>query len=140
CTLIHYLIEHLTLFSDTCGGQNKNIQVSALLLHIVKNHPSLQIIEQKFMESGHFYMECQKKCGDFSVHEYENVFKMARMDNNGNKKSFYNTREVNYNEFLDLKKVAQYAIVNKKEDQKGQTVNWLKVKYFKYEKQIPNIL
>ncbi|CAG9841030.1 unnamed protein product [Diabrotica balteata] len=65
---------------------------------------------------------------------------MARMGNNGNRKSSYNTREVNYNEFLDLKKLAQYTIVNKKEDQKGQTVNWLKVKCFKYEKQFPSIL
>lgn len=50
-------ITHLTIFSDTCGGQIRKIQISALLLHLLKNHNSLKIIEQKFLESGHSFME-----------------------------------------------------------------------------------
>ena len=50
-------VKHLSLFSDTCGGQNRNIQVASLFLNLVQV-TELSIIEQKFLESGHLYMEC----------------------------------------------------------------------------------
>lgn len=44
------------MYSDTCGGQNRNQFVAAALLYSVKNLP-IDFIEQKFLESGHTYME-----------------------------------------------------------------------------------
>jgi len=51
-------IEELSMFCDTCGGQNRNQNVTALLQHAVKTIDHLHIIEQKFLEKGHSYMEC----------------------------------------------------------------------------------
>ncbi|XP_072399595.1 uncharacterized protein [Diabrotica undecimpunctata] len=142
-------VMHLTIFSDTCGGQNRNIQVAAVLLHTVQCHPTLDVIEQKFMESGHSYMEvdsmhssietAKHKIDIFSVHEYENIFRMARKNRKGDK-SAYKTREIEHNEFLDLKKLAQMMIINKNKDFEGNTVNWLNVKCFRYQKQLPNVI
>ncbi|CAG9773465.1 unnamed protein product [Ceutorhynchus assimilis] len=114
-------VKHLTVFSDTCGGENRNVQISAFLLYTVKNHPTLGVIEQKFMESDHSYMdvdsmhsaieEAKQNLEIFSIHEYENVFKM---------------------------KLVLQTVFNKKIDKEGKSVNWLEVKAFKYDKQYPN--
>lgn len=74
-----------------------------------------------------------------SVHEYENVFKMARSTKKSNKMA-HRTREVFYNELLDLKRLVKTTVFNRKRDDKGNTVNWLKVKSFRYEKQMPDII
>lgn len=139
---------HQTIFSDTCGGQNRNIQMSAMLLHTVNNNQALKIIDQKYMGSGHSFMEVdsmhsaiessKKNVDIFSVHEYENVFKMARSGRK-NHKSGYHTREVFFSEFLDLKKLVQNTVTNKNSNE-GDTVNWLKIKSFRYEKGKLNII
>ncbi|CAK1598425.1 unnamed protein product [Parnassius mnemosyne] len=50
-------VTEVSMFSDTCGGQNRNKNVAAILLWAVQKIPNLNIIEQKFLESGHSYME-----------------------------------------------------------------------------------
>lgn len=133
-------VNHITIFSDTCGGQNRNVQIMALYLHIVRTHPTINVIEQKFMESGHSYMEvdsmhssiekAQKNVNVYSIHDWENIFKLARTN-----KSPYITKEMYYTDVVDLKTVSQHTISNKKIDVDGDTVNWLKVKAFRYEKE-----
>lgn len=73
------------------------------------------------------------------MHEYENIFKIARIGKK-REKSPYQTRELLFNDFLDLKKLVQCTVTNRKKDEKGNTVNWLKVKCFKYDKQLPNTI
>ena len=51
-------VKHVILYSDCCSGQNRNQYLAAGLHHTVKTSPSLQILEQKFLESGHTQMEC----------------------------------------------------------------------------------
>nr|CAH7719604.1 unnamed protein product [Callosobruchus chinensis] len=48
--------KEITLYSDTCGGQNRNQNVAALCLFLVQT-TRLTVIEHKFLESGHSYME-----------------------------------------------------------------------------------
>ena len=49
--------KHVVLYSDTCGGQNRNAGFSAMSLHAVNTLP-ISIIDHIFMESGHSKMEC----------------------------------------------------------------------------------
>ena len=51
-------ISEISMFSDTCGGQNRNQNVCAILLHAVRTIDHIDVIEQKFLEKGHSYMEC----------------------------------------------------------------------------------
>jgi len=46
------------MFSDTCGGQNRNQNIAAVLLYAVQSIDHINVIEQKFLEKGHTYMEC----------------------------------------------------------------------------------
>jgi len=63
CVAKHlYTIElptkHVTLYSDTCGGQNKNSHMVAMFMSVIRYHNILEIIDHKFLLAGHTHMEC----------------------------------------------------------------------------------
>ena len=107
-------IKEISLFGDTCGGQNRIVYICALLLYLVKTL-NLEVIEQKFLESGHSYMEAdsmhsaieekKKHIDVFSVHHWVNVMKQARLSNKKRKihKSSYSVKELNFKDFFYLK-------------------------------------
>ena len=51
-------IKHVILYSDACSGQNRNQFTATVLMHAVVNLPTIEIIDHKFLESGHTQMEC----------------------------------------------------------------------------------
>jgi hypothetical protein len=57
-SLIPLSTEHLVPYQDTCGGQNKDSGMAAMLSKVVREHPTLQIIEHKFLEPGHIHLKC----------------------------------------------------------------------------------
>ena len=46
-------VEHLIFYSDTCGGQYRNVHIADLFLNLVQSRNNLQVIEHNFLESGH---------------------------------------------------------------------------------------
>lgn len=140
-------VKELSLFSDTCSGQNRNQNISALLLYLVQNNPNLMIIEQKFLESGHSYMEvdsmhsaierAQKYVPVFTMHDWLTIFRMARTT--ASKKKPFVVQELKFQDFLDLESLSK-LMKNKTRDVSNEKVNWLKVKCFRYQKAKPGIL
>ena len=63
----HLNITHFIFFSDSCGGQNRNIYVSSLFHHIVRTSDHIQIIDHKFLEKGHTYNGCDSECNSRNV-------------------------------------------------------------------------
>ena len=56
--------KHLILYSDSCGGQNRNIFIVCLLLHIVCSQEfTISLIDHKFMVSGHSYLPNDRDFG-----------------------------------------------------------------------------
>lgn len=51
-------ITHVTMYSDCCPGQNKNSILMAMCLFFLDQQETVQIIDHKFMVSGHSRMEC----------------------------------------------------------------------------------
>lgn len=49
-------IEHVTMYSDTCGGQNKNSHIAAMCLVAMQNC-GLETLHHKFLIPGHTHME-----------------------------------------------------------------------------------
>ena len=47
----------VTMFSDCCGGQNRNKYVAAGFSYIVRTCEKIEAIDQMFLESGHTQME-----------------------------------------------------------------------------------
>lgn len=48
--------EHLILWSDSCGGQNRNIKLVLMLKAVLNDHPSLKTITHKFPIPGHSFL------------------------------------------------------------------------------------
>ncbi|CAK1579995.1 unnamed protein product [Parnassius mnemosyne] len=143
-------VTEVSMFSDTCGGQNRNKNVAAILLWAVQKIPNLNIIEQKFLESGHSYMEAdsmhssteasQKNTAIYSMLDWINVFKRARSKNKYKKdnkkvvKEPYKVKELKYFEFKDLKALSDQILKNTTRDTDGKVVKWLKIKRLRYIK------
>ena len=56
-------IKHLTAWSDSCGGQNRNIKVCTMWMHLLAV-TNLETVHHRFLESGHSYVPCDKDFGD----------------------------------------------------------------------------
>lgn len=71
-------LKKVSLFSDTCGGQNRNQFVSALFLYTAQKF-QFDIIEHKFLEKGHTKMEVDSMHGAIE-HAHQNVSIMYMRD------------------------------------------------------------
>lgn len=140
--LYHYLsncipnsVTEVSLFFDTCGGQNRNKNETAILLWPVQKIENLQIIEQKFLEIGHSHMEAdsmhsvieteQKYTDIYSMPDWINVFKKARSkkvyikkENKKVVKNPYVVKEFKYDEFKDLQHLSNKILLNTKKDRR----------------------
>lgn len=56
-------VENLTIFCDSCGGQNKNFTTFRYLHHLVHTKKRFKTITVVFPIRGHSYMECDKNMG-----------------------------------------------------------------------------
>jgi len=80
-------VDKVIIYSDTCGGQNRNRHIAAVLLYAAQI-TKLMTIHQKFLERGHTYMEvdsmpsaivfAKRNVPVHSPHEWQNVFRAAR--------------------------------------------------------------
>lgn len=86
-------VEHVVLYADTCGGQNRNQNILACLIFATNNckyieNKNLKKLNPKFMESGHSYLEVdsmhaqieknRKSKVIFNVNEYKLIIENSR--------------------------------------------------------------
>ena len=133
---------HLILYSDACGGQNRNIYLVCLWLHIVASDEySFTKIDHKFMISGHSYLpndrdfghieQARKKTMQIYVPEdWENVVRQAR------RKNPFVVSKMTREDFVSLKTL-KGAIVNRKVNTHGAKVEWLKIHWIAVSKDQP---
>jgi hypothetical protein len=84
-------IKHVILYSDACSRQNRNQFRSTALMHAVMNLPNIEIIDHKFLESGHTQMECdsmhsaiefaKKKTEHYIPSKWATIIRMTRRKN-----------------------------------------------------------
>jgi len=46
-------VRHLILWPDSCGGQNRNIRITLMMMHMLPNNERLETVTFKFWVSGH---------------------------------------------------------------------------------------
>ena len=135
-------IKHVTSYSDTCSGQNRNIYVAAAMLHAV-NTTHLNIIDMKFMESGHSMMEVDSMHAAIETkrkhqklynisHEWAMICTAAR------ERKPHHVTELNFADFQDFHKLADRIVLNRNMSTSGQEVKWLDVKWFRFITAKPN--
>jgi len=137
-------VTEVALYSDTCGGQNRNQNILALMIFIVQK-TRITKIEHKFMESGHSMMEVdsmhsaieksKKHVPVFTVQYWVTVFKTARFTRNRNKnKGPYTVTELGYQNVVNLQLLATMLVKNKNFCLNNEKLNWLKEKSFEFRK------
>lgn len=146
CLLKHikenlFNVTELILWSDSCGGQNRNIKMTLMLKAVLQAHPSLKIIRMRFLVSGHSFLpndsdfsdvECGLKHQQrlYLPDDYikimkdcrtKNKFKVSRMLST----EFYGTTEL------------EKQIVNRKVDVENKKISWLKTREILLDKEKP---
>ncbi|CAG2211934.1 unnamed protein product [Mytilus edulis] len=134
-------IKNVILYSDACAGQNRNQFTATGLMHAVINLPNIEIIDHKFLESGHTQMECdsmhsaiefaKKKTEIYIPSQWATVVRMARRTNP------YSVVPIQHEDIYDFKKLQKTTLTYSKVDANGEKVNWLKIKWLRYSKQEP---
>lgn len=132
-------------YSDSCGGQNRNIKMTMLLkkyLHDLLPENALETIEQKFFVSGHSYNSCDRCFGliekkrkisseIYTPDDWVNLIKNSKT--NEPKFNITKMQSVDFVSSIELESV----IVNRKKNIDGEKINWLKVRVLKYRRDEP---
>ncbi|KAJ8881134.1 hypothetical protein PR048_017607 [Dryococelus australis] len=61
---IHPSVKKLILWSDSCGGQNRNIRLIIMLMYTLQNHASLESITLRFLPSSRSFLPNDSEFGD----------------------------------------------------------------------------
>lgn len=121
-------ITHVRMMSDNCGGQQKNFSFCCMLLHLVTNHPTINLIDHVFYESGHSHMECdsihskiEQKCKNTAIYTPDGWIQVMRMARRNPQP--YNVNVLTHDDFLDFNpNQCQFAEETKKPNQKKNKV------------------
>lgn len=138
-------VSKVILYSDACGGQNKNSHVLAMFLMAMTENQNLVVIDHKFMVSGHSHMECdvdhgliekQKKRLGVPISHPHDWYQLVR--GVGKKKKFQ-VVELLHGDFLNFADLLRTNLVMRKKDTSGNAFLWHDVKWFRYTKDTGNI-
>lgn len=131
-------VTHVTLYSDTCGGQNRNSHVAAMFLFAIQENKKLEVIDHKFMVSGHSHLDCdvdhgliekQKKKLQFPIYHPHDWSQLIRSV--GKTKKFL-VRELTYKDFFDFAGLWKTSLLLRKKDAEGNPFSWHSVKWLRY--------
>lgn len=135
-------VKTLLLWSDSCGGQNRSIKLVVMLIHTLLNHPSLETISLRFLESGHSFLpndsdfgdvECKLKTNEriFTAEKYMEIMKDCRINN-----KFHVNRMSPNVDFYSVDNLLKYTI-NRKKDSNKAKVSWMEAHEIVMEKSNP---
>lgn len=80
-------IKYVVMYSDTCGGQNRNTHMGAMLITALQACSHIKTIDHKFLLCGHTHMKCdtdhsiierQKKRSNIDISHPYDWFQLVR--------------------------------------------------------------
>ncbi|XP_073956928.1 uncharacterized protein [Choristoneura fumiferana] len=131
-------VTRLILWSDSCGGQNRNIKLVLMLKAVLNDHPTLVQINMRFLESGHSFLPNDRDFGKieggfkrqqriYTPEDYMSIMKTCKK----NKPMI--VHRMNQNDFLSSLKLEK-SITNRKKTTDGDKVSWLSTKEIELKK------
>lgn len=130
-------------FSDTCSGQNRNINVTTMFYFAVNNLNILEIT-QYFFEPGHSQMECdsvhahiETKVKHINIFHPSGWYTAVQM---ASRKSKYNVVEMEQSMFFNFSDIQKDYVKNKSKDINGEIIHWMKIKCIQYRKDSPGYI
>lgn len=134
-------VKELILWSDSCGGQNRNIKLTLMMQSALQSHPSLEKIFIRFLISGHSFLpndadfsniECSLKHRQrlYVPEDYVKVMKECR------KKNRFEVNRMLSTDFFGTAELEK-QICNRKFDVNKEKVSWLKTREIYLNKEKP---
>ncbi|KAK3919759.1 Treslin [Frankliniella fusca] len=143
-------VKKLTLWSDTCSGQNKNSIVCAALISAVSEHPSLDVIDHKFLVPGHTHMECdqvhavierKKKSTAVELHHPSNMYNFIKTVEYKKEALTVVEMKNHFKDFASLLKLkCMGPLVARNKNQEGNPFAFAPVQWFRYQKKNPTVV
>ena len=133
-------ITSITAFSDSCGGQNRNIKIALLWMHLTQT-TSIELVNHKFMVSGHSYLPND---ADFGIIERTKpksteIFvpeQWYKLIENCSMKKRFSVARLSTDNFKSVEPLLK-LITNRKVDESDQKVNWLDMQWLQLRKNEP---
>lgn len=130
--------KHVIIYSDTCGGQNRNINVALSLMKLTQEENAIDTIDLKFMVSGHSYLPNDADFGNieqavrnqtvYTPDDWYRIILTARKTN-----KFLLVR-MESEDFLNTGKLSE-AVTNRKKNINRVKASWLKMQWLRLEKE-----
>lgn len=138
-TKLRPTVEHLILWSDCCGGQNRNIKIVLMLKALLNSHDTLKVITMRFLESGHTFLPNDTDFSKietalkhyqriYTAEEYISIIKKCK------KRKPLQVYKMNKADFYSTEKLEKNTTNRKKFTDKTK-VNWIKTKEIRIEKE-----
>ena len=133
-------IKHITMYSDSCQGQNKNSHMAVMCMITLQDNTNLLSISHKFLIPGHTHMECdsdhsliEKKKKKYSLpishpHDWAQLVRVT-----GKKRPFLVT-ETSTADFFDFSSLLKQDLILRKSDMKGEKIFWRDIQWLHFEK------
>lgn len=151
-TLINFLETHILpettsiiLWSDSCGGQNRNHKLCILLHHFLASHRTLQTITLRFLQSGHSFMSCDRDFGivEKAVKKKQSIWTpneyVAIMRNCRERKKF-EVRQVDRLEFMSVEPLLKNITKRENDFRTKEKISWLNTHEIALERENPFLL
>jgi hypothetical protein len=133
--------EHIVMFSDCCGGQNRSIKTAVAFMHFVQqDYHNIKVIDHKFMVSGHSFLPNDADFGVIEAYNktrsiydpddwYEGIMKSK-------KKRPFHLKVMTQSEFISVESLLK-NITKRKTNNLKEPVNWLKIQWLRYTRENP---
>ena len=147
-SILHYLNQgdsdasHLIVFSDACGGQNRNINIACLWMYVVSSDEfKYTVVDHKFMISGHSYLPNDRDFGSIenANRRTQHVFvpeEWCTLVERARSKNPFQVVRMKQENFVSLKKI-RAEIVYRKVNTKKEKVEWLNIRWIQLSKEKP---
>ena len=147
CLLKHFRTaqsqaSHLIAFSDACGGQNRNINIACMWMHIVANPDfSYKLVDHKFMLSGHSYLPNDRDFGSIEKanRKTQHIFvpdDWCTLVEKARTKNPFVVIRMSTDDFVSIQNVRSQIVYRKKNTQK-QKVDWLSMRWLQVSEEKP---
>ncbi|KAJ8872458.1 hypothetical protein PR048_026062 [Dryococelus australis] len=130
CEDLKYL-KHVIAYSDCCDCQNRNKNIMKYWMMMVKQTP-IEVIDHKFLEPGHTYIECDKdfglieKCKKFLNNVYVPSVWMATVKQKS--KQFY-VVPMTKEDFLSIDALQKYTKISAHRDDDVEAIAWRTIRW-----------
>lgn len=133
----HSQAQHLIVFSDACGGQNRNINIVCFWMYVVScGDFSYTTVDHKFMLSGHSYLPNDRDFGTIekASRRTQHVFvpeEWCTLVENARQRNPFTVKRMETDDFVSIEKVRSLIVHRKTNTQKqkvgGLNIRWLQI-------------